>query len=153
MSMAGMNLRPWNASDWLGLFVMWIVMMVGMMLPSAAAVILLVLGAYRLRGDSQARLASIAFMGGYLLVWAAFSAFASLGQLVLHRAALLSDDMRLHSTALSGVILLLAGVYQWVPQQPWDRTWTDAALYEKYGISAEEQAYIESMVRPMESAG
>jgi predicted metal-binding membrane protein len=115
MSMAGMNLRPWNASDWLGLFVMWIVMMVGMMLPSAAAVILLVLGAYRLRGDSQARLASIAFMGGYLLVWAAFSAFASLGQLVLHRAALLSDDMRLHSTALSGVILLLAGVYQWVP--------------------------------------
>ena len=115
MGMAGMTMRPWNASDWLGLFVMWMAMMVGMMLPSAAAVILLVLGAYRLRGDSQARLASIAFMGGYLLVWAGFSAFASLGQLALHRAALLSDDMRLHSTALSGAILLIAGVYQWVP--------------------------------------
>jgi site-specific DNA-methyltransferase (adenine-specific) len=46
----------------------------------------------------------------------------------------------------------MRGVYQWVPQQPWDRIWTDAALYEKYGITAEEQAYIESMIRPMESA-
>jgi site-specific DNA-methyltransferase (adenine-specific) len=39
--------------------------------------------------------------------------------------------------------------YAWVPMQTWDRTWTDAALYEKYGISREEQAYIESQVRPM----
>lgn len=46
----------------------------------------------------------------------------------------------------------MRGVYQWVPQQPWDRTWTDAALYEKYGITADEQAYIASMIRPMESA-
>ncbi|MCA6271633.1 MAG: Eco57I restriction-modification methylase domain-containing protein [Phenylobacterium sp.] len=44
------------------------------------------------------------------------------------------------------------GMYRWVPQQSWDRTWTDAALYEKYGITAEEQTYIESMIRPMESA-
>ncbi len=42
--------------------------------------------------------------------------------------------------------------YEWVPQQSWDRTWTDAALYEKYGITADEQAYIESMIRPMEAA-
>ncbi|NWE51580.1 Eco57I restriction-modification methylase domain-containing protein [Brevundimonas sp. P7753] len=41
--------------------------------------------------------------------------------------------------------------YAWVPQQTWDRTWTDAALYEKYGITAAEQAYIESMIRPMEA--
>lgn len=43
--------------------------------------------------------------------------------------------------------------YTWVPLQTWDRIWTDTALYEKYGITADEQAYIESMVRPMESAG
>jgi site-specific DNA-methyltransferase (adenine-specific) len=43
-------------------------------------------------------------------------------------------------------------VFTWVPQQPWDRVWTDAALYEKYGITADEQAYIESMIRPMEAA-
>jgi len=43
-------------------------------------------------------------------------------------------------------------VYAWVPQQTWDRTWTDAELYKKYGITADEQAYIASMIRPMETA-
>ena len=41
--------------------------------------------------------------------------------------------------------------YTWVPQQTWDRTWTDAELYKKYGITADEQAYIESMVKEMAS--
>lgn len=41
------------------------------------------------------------------------------------------------------------GMYKWVPQQTWDRTWTDAELFEKYGITADEQAYIESFVREM----
>lgn len=39
--------------------------------------------------------------------------------------------------------------YTWVPQQSWDRIWTDAELYSKYGITKEEQAYIESMVKGM----
>jgi site-specific DNA-methyltransferase (adenine-specific) len=40
--------------------------------------------------------------------------------------------------------------YKWVPIQPWDRTWTDAELYAKYGIDDEEQGFIESMIRPMD---
>lgn len=40
--------------------------------------------------------------------------------------------------------------YQWVPMQTWDRTWTDEELYSKYGITAKEAAYIESMIRPMD---
>lgn len=40
--------------------------------------------------------------------------------------------------------------YEWVPMQTWDRIWTDEALYEKYGITEEEQAFIEKMIRPME---
>ncbi len=39
--------------------------------------------------------------------------------------------------------------YVWVPMQKWNRTWTDAELYAKYDISADEQAYIESMVKEM----
>lgn len=39
--------------------------------------------------------------------------------------------------------------YTWVPQQTWDRTWTDEALYAKYGITDDEQKYIESQVREM----
>jgi site-specific DNA-methyltransferase (adenine-specific) len=42
--------------------------------------------------------------------------------------------------------------YTWVPQQTWDRAWTDADLYEKYGITEDEQAFIESMIRPMNPA-
>lgn len=42
--------------------------------------------------------------------------------------------------------------YQWVPMQTWDRTWTDAELYKKYGITKSEVDYIESMIRPMGSA-
>jgi site-specific DNA-methyltransferase (adenine-specific) len=33
--------------------------------------------------------------------------------------------------------------------QEWNRTWTDDALYEKYGITTQEQAYFESQVRQM----
>jgi predicted metal-binding membrane protein len=115
MGMAAMTMRSWGVSDWLALFVMWAVMMVGMMLPSATPVILLVLGAYRLRREAHARAAAFAFMGGYVLVWTAFSAMAALGQLALHRAAVLSEEMRLYSAPVSGVILLIAGVYQWLP--------------------------------------
>ena len=42
--------------------------------------------------------------------------------------------------------------YTWVPQQTWDRVWTDAALYTKYNLTKQDIAFIESMVRPMEAA-
>jgi site-specific DNA-methyltransferase (adenine-specific) len=40
--------------------------------------------------------------------------------------------------------------YTWIPQQSWDREWTDVALYKKYKVAEDEIAFIESMVRPME---
>ena len=43
-----------------------------------------------------------------------------------------------------------ADTYLWVPQQTWDRVWTDEELYAKYRFSADEVTYIESMIRPME---
>lgn len=43
----------------------------------------------------------------------------------------------------------LRSTYTWVPQQTWDKTWTDAELYKKYGITKAEQAYIEAMVKEM----
>jgi len=39
--------------------------------------------------------------------------------------------------------------YTWVPQQTWDRTWTDAELYEKYELTDEEIAFICSVIKPM----
>ena len=40
--------------------------------------------------------------------------------------------------------------YTWVPQQSWNRKWSDQELYAKYGISDDEAEYIESMIRAME---
>jgi site-specific DNA-methyltransferase (adenine-specific) len=39
--------------------------------------------------------------------------------------------------------------FSFVPDLPMDRKWTDAMLYKKYGITKNEIAFIESMIRPM----
>lgn len=113
MGMADM--RGWGLADGIALFVMWAVMMAGMMLPSAAPVILLILSVYRRRGDQNARVSAGAFIGGYLLVWTMFSAAAAATQTGLHRAAFLTPDMASGSAVLGGAILLMAGFYQWLP--------------------------------------
>jgi site-specific DNA-methyltransferase (adenine-specific) len=41
----------------------------------------------------------------------------------------------------------MKGTYAWVPQQEWNCAWTDAELYKKYDITADEHAYIETMVK------
>lgn len=41
-------------------------------------------------------------------------------------------------------------MYSWVPMQTWDRPWTDAELYAKYGLTQDEIDYIETVIRPME---
>lgn len=44
----------------------------------------------------------------------------------------------------------MRGAYSFVPIQDFDESWTDEKLYDKYGLTEKEIAYIESMVRPME---
>ena len=65
--------------------------------------------------DSTARLSSLAFVAGYLIAWTVFSLAASAAQTALHRTALLAPDMRSSSATVSGLVLLIAGVYQWLP--------------------------------------
>ncbi|HKQ88583.1 MAG TPA: DUF2182 domain-containing protein [Candidatus Acidoferrales bacterium] len=113
MDMPGMDMT--GSSTFVSLFAMWAVMMVAMMLPSAAPTILLVLGVYRRRGDRFTRQNSLFFVAGYLLAWTAFSALAAGLQVSLHRAALLTPAMAARSAVLGGAILLIAGIYQWLP--------------------------------------
>ena len=40
--------------------------------------------------------------------------------------------------------------YRFVPVQDFSRAWTDEDLYAKYGLTEEEIAFIESMIKPME---
>jgi site-specific DNA-methyltransferase (adenine-specific) len=44
----------------------------------------------------------------------------------------------------------MRGVYSFVPMQDFSEPWTDEKLYAKYGLTQEEIAFIESMIRPME---
>ena len=46
----------------------------------------------------------------------------------------------------------LRSTYSWVPQQSWNQDWTDETLYKKYGMTKDEIAFIESMIRPMAEA-
>jgi site-specific DNA-methyltransferase (adenine-specific) len=41
--------------------------------------------------------------------------------------------------------------YGFVPMQDFSEPWTDEKLYKKYGITKDEQGFIESMISPMES--
>ena len=64
----------WTAGYATMIFLMWIIMMAAMMLPSAAPAILLVAALTRQRGEGHAVRASGEFALGYVGVWGAFSA-------------------------------------------------------------------------------
>jgi predicted metal-binding membrane protein len=114
MAMPGM--QAWSPVEPLLLFVMWATMMVAMMLPSAAPTILLVASVLRRRREHASPAAPTAvFVAGYLVVWTGFSGAAALAQWGLHQAALLSPAMASTSRVLGGILLLIAGVYQWLP--------------------------------------
>jgi predicted metal-binding membrane protein len=97
-------------------FLMWAVMMVGMMLPSAAPTILLYATLVRKQSAASPVLAaSWIFAAGYLAVWTAFSLLAAALQVSLEQAMLLSSMMVSTNQALSAAILIAAGVYQVLP--------------------------------------
>ena len=105
-----------GAGELAWLIAMWAVMMVAMMLPSAAPAILLFAGVTRRRREQgRPAVSAVVFGAGYLAVWTGFSAVAGLTQLLLHRAALLSPAMASATPTLGGALLIAAGVYQWLP--------------------------------------
>ena len=116
MAMAIPAPAPWDAAQSAFMFVMWTVMMVGMMVPSAAPMILVF---HRIAADrgakGQAAVPTGVFLGGYLVVWTGFSAAATGAQWVLHDMALLSPMMAASSPLLGGAVLVAAGAFQLTP--------------------------------------
>jgi predicted metal-binding membrane protein len=107
---------PWSATHFIFMFVMWVVMMIGMMTPSIAPMVLLYVAVGRNSlGHGQAFAPASAFVGGYLLSWTAFSAVATLLQWLLESRALIAPMMAGTSRVLAGTALIVAGVYQWLP--------------------------------------
>jgi predicted metal-binding membrane protein len=117
IAMAAMPPPIWNASHFAATLAMWMVMMVGMMLPSAAPTVLL-FDALRMHGDParrRDRRATALFAAGYVLAWGAFSVLATTAQWALTASALLSAMMTGKSPAFAGSLLMIAGAYQFTP--------------------------------------
>ena len=116
MEMVKPRLQSWGGVDLLLMFIMWTVMMIAMMTPSAAPMILMFATVNQRRGDQEGPIISTGlFLTGYLIVWTGFSAVATFAQWQLHAAALLSPAMTSASPVLGGWLLIGAGVFQWTP--------------------------------------
>lgn len=117
--MMTMNMTPiaqWNVYDLLMLFIMWTIMMFGMMLPSAIPVILIVNNMNQQRiTRGAAYVHSSFFVSGYLLAWVIYSLAITLIQYWLHHISLLTPMMVSGEVWFSSALLFVAGVYQWLP--------------------------------------
>jgi predicted metal-binding membrane protein len=116
MKMSGPDTEPWSTATLLPLFIMWAEMMVAMMIPSAAPMILTFAMVQRKRREQERPFVPTGmFLLGYLMVWTGFSAVAAFAQWILHARALLSPMMVSTSPVLGGVLLIVAGLFQWTP--------------------------------------
>jgi predicted metal-binding membrane protein len=118
MSMAGMPMEPmpWSTFYAALVFTMWWVMMIAMMVPSAAPMVLLFTAIKRKQAAPVSpSVEAWIFLSGYLLIWAGFSLVAALAQWGLERVGLLSMAMASTSAVFGGVILVVAGLYQLTP--------------------------------------
>ena len=106
----------WSPGYFLLMLAMWWVMMVAMMLPSAAPMVLLYATVNRRAGErGHAGVPTGMFAAGYLLVWGAFSLLATGLQWGLEQAALVSPEMARASVPFGAALLVGAGVYQMTP--------------------------------------
>jgi predicted metal-binding membrane protein len=110
-----MTLR-WDARHILLLWLMWAVMMAGMMLPSASPVLLMYgVAARRQVSRAAAGRQIYALASGYLALWALFSVAATAAQLILSTELALSPMMTLTSPRVGALLLVVAGVHQLTP--------------------------------------
>lgn len=112
------RVESWGIVDLLLLFGMWAVMMVAMMVPSAAPLVLTFARARRSREKKSVGTvvgSAGLLLVGYLLAWIGFSVLATLAQWTLHRAALLSSMMVSASPFLGAGLLVAAGAFQLTP--------------------------------------
>ncbi len=115
-AMAKIRIVPWTIVDFGLMYVMWSVMMMGMMLPSASPMVLMFAKINRDQRDKgELFVPTGTFVAGYIAIWSAFSLVATVLQLELHDAGWLSPMMASTNAAYSGIAFMLVGLYQWMP--------------------------------------
>ena len=104
----------WKIDDLVSHFIMWVIMMTAMMLPTAGPMILTFSRISRDRQQKeQPYVKTSIFVTGYLTVSVVYSLLATLLQWWLHRNALLSPIGASSSYLFSGILLLAAGIFEW----------------------------------------
>lgn len=95
-------------------FLMWWIMMIAMMTPSAAPMLLLYTAIKRMGPDAgRVVWLSLLFLSGYLLAWGGFSLLATTLQWQIEILGLsMGAMMPIKSGILAGSVLVLAGLYQ-----------------------------------------
>lgn len=93
---------------------MWAVMMAAMMLPSAVPMVLAYDRMDRRSAAGQGGSTPL-FVGGYVVVWAAFAVAATGLQWALHSMALVNGMGEATQGGLTGLLLVGAGVFQFSP--------------------------------------
>jgi predicted metal-binding membrane protein len=114
MWMPPSEMAAWRFTDFALVYSMWAVMMAAMMLPSAIPMILAFHRVCRQRTIMPYQL-SYLFTLAYLLIWFLFSSVLTLLQWQCHGWSWLSPMMDNQSTVLAVGVLLLAGIYQFMP--------------------------------------
>ena len=114
MATPGMTSEP--LEQFAAAFLMWAIMMVAMMLPTAAPAIGM-FGSFAAKRPSATGSApsTLLFILGYVAVWTAYSAFAAAGQVALSHASLLAPALQSTSVVLSASLLVAAGGFQFTP--------------------------------------
>jgi predicted metal-binding membrane protein len=116
MPMEAMRPAAWDIGYAALMFSMWWVMMVAMMLPSAAPMLLIHARVMRKeQGAGRPYVPTGLFAAGYLAAWGGFSLLAVALQWGLERLGLLSGMMAASNVWLAAGILIAAGLWQLTP--------------------------------------
>ncbi|MBB4302278.1 putative metal-binding membrane protein [Rhodobium orientis] len=107
---------PWDVADFFLVLVMWVMMVMAMMLPTAGPM----LATYADIADSGRRTGNraapvVVLAAGYLSVWVAFAVVASLAQWGLTALQAMTPMMAPASLVLAGTTMIAAGIYQFTP--------------------------------------
>jgi predicted metal-binding membrane protein len=106
----------WGTNDFYQLVIMWIIMMIAMMSPSIIPTVLMFATVNKSKQKNNLQYTpTYVFYFGYLIAWVLFSIGISIIQYPLHQVSLMNPMMSSINNYLSGLVLIIAGIYQLTP--------------------------------------
>ena len=115
-AMPDMPMPDWDRRYFILMLLMWAIMMAGMMLPTVVPTVLIYAAiAGKAKRDGAAIAPTGMFVAGYLCIWSAFGLFATCLQWAFDELGLLAPMMRSGNANFTAGLLILTGIYQWLP--------------------------------------